>query len=268
VKRLMEGVADRLGFAVVPAWRMPSLQQAHDLGHILRTLEIDTVLDVGANEGGYRQFLRENVGFRGRIVSFEPVSSVYQALTAAAKADPDWTGFQMALGDADGQLDINVSNRTTMSSFLQPDRAGLAGMGYGHLVAVTDVVRTETVTVRRLDSVLADVLNGRRDSRILLKCDTQGFDLEVIAGASASLSSIVALQVELSFKPIYENAPAYGEVLERINGAGFDVSGIYPVRRDELLRIVNFDCLMINSRHPSVTAAASRLVVGRNPSLG
>ena len=267
VKRLLAGVANRLGLAVVPAWRMPTLQQANDLRHILRTLEIDTVLDVGANEGGYRRFLRDNVGYRGRIASFEPVASVYQALTASAAADPDWTGFQMALGDTDGEFEINVGSRTTMSSFLQPDRAGLAGSGYSHLVAVTDVVRTERVAVRRLDSVLADVLGGRRDARILLKCDTQGFDLKVMAGASASLSSIAAAQVELSFKPIYAHAPAYDEVLDRMNGAGFDVSGIYPVRRDELLRIVNFDCLMVNSRHPAVTAAASRLVAGRNPSI-
>jgi len=246
---------------------MPWLQQARDLARVLRTLGIDTVLDVGANRGGYREFLRDHVGYRGRIVSFEPVASVFEALTAASSADAQWAGVQMALGDTDGWLDINVSGRTTMSSFLQPDTARLAGLGYQHLVAVTDVVRTESVQVRRLDSVLGSVLEGRGDARIFLKCDTQGFDLKVLAGARASLPSIAAMQVELSFKPIYANGPAYSEVLECTAASGFDVAGIYPVRRDELLRIVNFDCLMINSRHPSVVDAASRLVVGRNPSL-
>ncbi len=267
VKRLVERSAARLGLAVIPTWRMPSIQQARDLAHLFRTLDIDTVLDVGANAGGYREFLRHHVGYRGHIVSFEPVSSVFHALSASAAGDPDWRGFQMALGDVDCELDINVSHRTTMSSFLQPDTAKLNGLGYRHLIDVTDVVRTEAVPVRRLDSILGDVLQGRQDAGVFLKCDTQGFDMKVMTGAAASLASIAALQVELSFKPIYANAPAYQEVLERMTCAGFDVAGIYPVRRDELLRIVNFDCLMINSRHPAVVAAAGRSVVGQSPSL-
>ncbi len=55
--------------------------------------------------------------------------------------------------------------------------------------------------------------------------------------------------------------PAYMTAL------GFDVTGIYPVRRDELFRIVNFDCVMINSRHPVVAALADKLVTGRVPSV-
>jgi FkbM family methyltransferase len=262
----MERGASRLGLSVVPKWRLPSMQRARDLAHLLNSLEIDTVLDVGANNGGYREFLRVFVGYRGRIVSFEPVASVYRALEASAAGDPNWRGFPIALGDSDGELPINVASKTTMSSFLQPDTATLKGLGYSHLVEVSDVVRTEAVPVRRLDSIIDEVLEGRADSRIFLKCDTQGFDMKVMAGASRSLASSMAVQIELSFKPIYENAPAYGEVLERMTCAGYDVCGIYPVRRDELLRIVNFDCLMVNSRHPSVVAIAGQSVLGRDPS--
>jgi FkbM family methyltransferase len=246
---------------------MSSLPRARDLKHILQTLDIDTVLDVGANDGGYREFLRHNVGYTGRIVSFEPVSAVYQMLTASAAGDPGWRGFPIALGDADCELDINVSHRTTMSSFLRPDTVGLTRLGYRHLVDVTDVVRTETVTVRRLDSIIGEVLEGRSDARVFLKCDTQGFDLKVMAGARRSLAAVMALQVELSFKPIYAEGPSYGEVLDQLTASGFDVAGMYPVRRDELLRIVNFDCLMINSRHPAVAAMAGRSVGGRDVEL-
>ncbi len=51
------------------------------------------MLDVGANEGGYRRFLRKQVGLPASIVSFEPVPAVYPALTAGAAADPAWTGM-------------------------------------------------------------------------------------------------------------------------------------------------------------------------------
>lgn len=263
VKRIVERGASRLGYRVIPDWRLKSLAHAQHLRQMFDQLAIDTVLDVGANVGGFRKFLRNEVGFGGRIVSFEPVPSVYAALAATAAADPAWRGMQMALGDADDRLEIHVTSRTTMSSFLTRDEARLKGLGYQHLLNVTDVVGTEQVPVRRLDSVFDEVIGGRRDARVFLKCDTQGFDLKVIAGAALSLPAIMALQIELSFKPIYEGAPAYADVLERMTDLGFDVTGVFPVRHDEVGRIVNFDCVMLNSRHPEVAELASRIVVGR-----
>jgi FkbM family methyltransferase len=267
LKRLVERGASRLGYQVIPSWRLRSFEHARHMQHLFAQLQIDTVLDVGANEGGYREMLRDFVGFGGRIVSFEPVPSVFAKLQQAARDDSRWKGYQMALGDGDGELQINVTQRTTMSSFLTRDETRLRGLGYDHLLNVTDIVRTEPVPVRRLDSLFDDALDRRTDARVYLKCDTQGFDLKVIAGAAASLRSIMALQIELSFKPIYANAPAYSEVLEQMTAQGFDVTGIYPVRRDELFRIVNFDCVMINSRHPVVAALADKLVTGRVPSV-
>jgi FkbM family methyltransferase len=267
LKRLVERGASRFGYEVIPSWRLKAFEHARHLRHLFGQLEIDTVFDVGANDGGYRELLRDFVGFEGRIVSFEPVPDVYAALEKRAATDRKWNGYQMALGDEDGDLDIHVTKRTTMSSFLSRDASRLRSLGYPHLLNVTDVVRTERVPVRRLDTIFDEVTARRTDPRIYLKCDTQGFDLKVMAGARESLRSILALQIELSFKPIYAGAPAYSEVLEQMTGYGFDVTGLYPVRRDELYRIVNFDCVMINSRHPVIVDMAERLVTGRVPSL-
>jgi len=267
VKRLVEQGVSRLGYQVIPSWRLKAFEHARHLKHLFGQLQIDTVLDVGANEGGYRELLRDFVGFDGHVVSFEPVPAVYAALEKGAAGDRKWKGYQMALGDADGDLDIHVTQRSTMSSFLTRDEQRLRSLGYGHLLNVTDIVRTERVPVRRLDTVFSEATLGRPDARVYLKCDTQGFDLKVIAGAALTLRSIMALQIELSFKPIYADAPAYAEVLQLMTAEGFDVTGIYPVRRDELFRIVNFDCVMINSRHPAVLEMAERLVTGRVPSL-
>jgi FkbM family methyltransferase len=265
VKRIVERGASRLGYHVIPDWRLKSLAHAQHLRELFDQLKIDTVLDVGANIGGFRTLLRTHVGYAGRIVSFEPVPAVYASLAQAARHDPRWRGMPVALGDTDDRLEINVTSRTTMSSFLTRDETRLKGLGYQHLLNVTDIVRTEQVPVRRLDSVFDEAVDGDRNARVFLKCDTQGFDLKVMAGASATLASIMAVQIELSFKPIYAGAPAYSTVLEHMTNLGFDVTGVFPVRQDELHRIVNFDCVMLNSRHPAVAGLASHLVAGQAP---
>ena len=266
LKHLVTPGAARLGYQVTPLWRLKAFEQCRHLRHLLAQLGVTTVIDIGANTGGYRDLLRRYIGYNGRIVSFEPVPSVFETLRANAAGDEQWAGRQMALGDTDGELDINVTSRSTMSSFLARDEARLQDLGYEHLLNVTEVVASERVPVRRLDAIFDEVV-GDRSERVFLKCDTQGYDLKVMAGAEGILSSIVAVQIELSIKPVYAGAPAYAEVIERMSVLGFDVTGIFPVRQDELSRILNFDCVMINSRHPFVQSLASRLVTGRNVAI-
>jgi FkbM family methyltransferase len=265
VRRAVDRIAARLGFELIPAWRAKTLEQSRHLGSLLAKLQVDVALDVGANVGGFRDLLRSHVGFKGRIISFEPVPEVYEVLTAAAGDDPLWQGARIALGDGEGALQMNITQRSTMSSFLARDEAMLRRHGYGHLLDVTEITRTEVVPLRTLDSMYDELFGARNNPRIFLKCDTQGYDLKVIAGAADTLRSVLALQIELSIRPIYEGAPRYVEVLEHLSGLGFDVTGVFPVRRDELSRIVNFDCVMVNSRHPFVQQLVATTVRGRTP---
>ena len=52
--------------------RAASEPQADYLRRLFRHLSVDLVIDVGANEGQFGTFLRERVGYAGRIASFEP----------------------------------------------------------------------------------------------------------------------------------------------------------------------------------------------------
>src|SRR5271157_5196955 len=61
--------------------------------HLARLLEIyraDCVLDVGANRGQFASMLR-GAGYRGPLVSFEPVPEAYVELARLAAKDPLWT---------------------------------------------------------------------------------------------------------------------------------------------------------------------------------
>jgi FkbM family methyltransferase len=209
--------------------------------HVQAVLErqgVDCVVDVGAYKGQFAELVR-SAGWQGRIASFEPVTDTFRLLEARAAGDPDWTVRRIGLGRASERRLINVMVATDFSSFLPPSEAGSAMWPEW-----TQNTAEEEVEVRRLDEVLDDV-PGPRPQRVYLKLDTQGFDLEVFAGAAGVLDRIVALQSEVSVRQIYAGMPSYLEALATYQQAGFDLTGLYPVTRDPQMRIVEYDAVMI-----------------------
>src|SRR5881392_2722193 len=68
------------------------------LAYYISRYNINVVIDVSANEGQFGSSLRRN-GFTGRIISFEPVSHVFDGLMRTAVRDPNWQSYNYALGD-------------------------------------------------------------------------------------------------------------------------------------------------------------------------
>jgi FkbM family methyltransferase len=156
--------------------------------------------------------------------------------------DEKWTVMQYALGDTEGEAPIHVSRRSDLASFRR-----LSAYGKDLWPDGTVIDEVERVVRRRLDNVLADDLSNRRGQRLFLKIDTQGSEREVIAGAGAYLTQIRGIQVEAAVKAIYEGMPSYVELLSMLEEEGFDLTGIFPVMRDDDLRIVELDCVMLRS---------------------
>lgn len=234
----VDAVGSMLGLRVVPAWRLPDLPMVRHLGALFELHGIDTVLDVGANAGQYRDFLRHALGFRGTIHSFEPISALAQALEARRGEDRLWHVHHYALGRETVQAQINVMAKDDFSSL-----RAVSSSAPGLFRAQTVVARTESITLRRLDEVLADL--GLDPARSYLKLDTQGFDLEVLAGAPHTVARLPALQLELAIQHIYEGVPDYREVLTQMEGLGFVPSALFPVSCDRQLRAVEFDCVLV-----------------------
>ena len=87
VKRLLQKAARVVGLHV---GRYPPVDSlAYHLKTLLRELEIDCVLDVGAHHGEFAGFLRD-LDYTGQIISFEPVRSSFEALARARASDRSW----------------------------------------------------------------------------------------------------------------------------------------------------------------------------------
>ena len=200
---------------------------------------INAVIDVGARRGEYGTWLRRN-GYEGWIFSFEPVGKSFAALSRRAAQDERWIVRQVALGRETGTADINVMEKTNFSSFLTP--SAYAAETFGSESAIT---ATEAVEMNTLDGVINELLVDIANPHIYLKLDTQGWDLEVLRGATRCLPSIDALQTELAAQPVYEGMPSMRESLDYLDASGFDVSGFFPVNLDRMLRAVEFDCVAV-----------------------
>jgi len=229
----LQAVAARLP---LPEQSMERIAELVHLRRVLDLLSIDCVLDVGANRGQFASELR-GVGFQGWIISFEPLESEFAHLTKAFGRDSMWRGFRLALGDKSGSAKMNVvSHLTVMSSLLE------STMKFPDMVA-------QEIEIRRLDEMFNTATAGIESPRVLLKMDTQGYDLNVFAGAKGCLNHVQGLQSELSVVPIYKSMPHYVEALNVSEQAGFVLLDLSVVSRTEHGGIQELNCFM--GRRPS-----------------
>lgn len=211
---------------------------ARHVADFLSNYSVNCVFDVGANKGQYGRQLRE-LGYRGRIVSFEPVPEALAKLRKVAERDRDWLVFPCALGRGESVETMHLGWKT-MNSLLQP-----SAYGQERYKRFADTSTTTQVQVRRLDEVMDEALDGIGDPRPYLKMDTQGFDMEVFAGAGKRLDEYVGMQSEVAALRLYEGSPHMGEALAAYQDAGFEITGMYPVTRESATgRVVEFDCIL------------------------
>jgi FkbM family methyltransferase len=243
IQYLIESAAKRMGYTLYASWRNERRVQAQYLAKLFKAGAIDAVLDVGANRGQYRDFLRSEVGYQGLIFSFEPVPDLAGFLESRASSDPAWFIFPYALGRNNGTLPINVTSRKEFSSFLLPKRDHQNAL-FKHLVPVIETVAVE---IRTLSEVFPELKNRNVFSNVYLKLDTQGFDLEVLAGGEKMLGDVVALQTEAAVQKIYEEMTGYQESIDWLQARGFVLSAIHPVENGHFPELVEFDCHMVRA---------------------
>jgi FkbM family methyltransferase len=185
----------------------------------LEELQITGVIDVGANVGQFGLDIRRH-GFEGQIVSYEPVKETFVSLSQTIKQHQPWKALQLGLGAAESEGTINISGNAGLSS-------SILEMGSLHLESFPDsvTVAKQNISISTIDKQLAVL--GLQPHGIMLKLDVQGFESEVLKGASQSLSKIPLCYLEVSITPLYDGEVLLLPILIELSKYGHEVVDVF-----------------------------------------
>lgn len=176
---------------------------------------IRTIIDVGANVG---QFINWSlVTFNNpRIYAFEPIQSVFNELKLNLGENDNIELFNFGIGNVTEELCINVNENTPSSSILELDTKHIENFDF----AIN--TKKEVVNIRKLDSFY-ESFNLERN--LLVKIDVQGFEHNVILGASKTLILAKVVIIELSFLSLYKNQLLFDDINVMLKDLGFRYKG-------------------------------------------
>ena len=238
IKKTIKKLFRKLGFDLIRY--IPASSQNARILEFLSIYKINTVLDIGANIGQFAMELRES-GYNGRIISFEPLSEAYSHLLINSKNDPNWIiAPRMAIGNEEGKKTINISGNSYSSSILKMTDTHIKGAPKSAYIGL------EEIYIDKLDNIVRNYL--RNGENVFIKIDVQGYESQVLKGATNTLSKTKGIQIELSLTPLYENQLLFIDMLNYITNLGFEFYDILPGFRDRQSgKLLQFDGIFFRS---------------------
>lgn len=208
-----------------------------DIRKFLQQYSPTIVIDVGANTGQFAiQVLKS--GFSGTLVSIEPMSVAHAELVKSAKRYSNWHILpRMGIGDVPGIFKLNISENSVSSSLLN--------MSEVHLKAApkSRYTQHEEVEVRTLDEALSNF--SLENNFVFLKIDTQGYEENVLKGASKTLEVIDIVMIEVSIVPTYNQNFLSEETINFMNNMNFKLIDLNPVLRSQTNQLLQCDFIFL-----------------------
>jgi FkbM family methyltransferase len=149
----------------------------------------------------------------------------------------------MATGERDGEVEINVSENSVSSS-VRPWHEALPFLRRDD---DSDTARTlryvsrERVPIRRLSSVYRDH-ELARFNKTFVKMDVQGYERDVLGGASDIISDIVGFHIEMPTTCMYQGQDLADALICRMYSTGFELWDLTAgFRHPDNRRLLDFD---------------------------
>lgn len=181
------------------------------LFNLLQPSRLTSVVDIGANpidrSPPYLPMLK---GGLCTVIGFEPQQQALEKLNAHKSQLETYLPY--AIGNGEPHT-LSVCRASGMTSLLKPDKRKLS-LFHG-FPQWGEVIHEQRIETRRLDDI-SEIANLD-----FLKIDTQGSELAIFHDGRHKLAEAVAIQTEVSFVPLYEGQPGFGDIDIELRSQGF-----------------------------------------------
>lgn len=224
--------------------RPPAVEKTFAMAGLLaraaqRGMNFGTIIDVGASDGKWS--VRAAAHFPGaHFLLVEPLSEREQELAALRKAQPQFDYALCAVGETSGETPFHVSDDL--------DGSGIGGAGAP--------AATRTVPLQSIDSLVRE-----RNLRgpFLLKLDTHGFEVPILAGARETLRQTSLLIVEVYNFKISDCCLRFHEMCSHLEALGFRCCDLAdPMRRPKDGMLWQMDFAFMAADSPAWESASYR----------
>ena len=166
--------------------------------------EINFSIDIGANVGKYTKLLLSETN--SEVIAFEPLPKAFEELKEIEKKfSPRLNVYNFGIGNKNSNLELNYSTeKSELASFIEDlDK-----------LSFTDNKNNKKIIVEvmTLDSFFKKNEQTYKEKEIdLLKIDTEGFELEVLNGASETLINKKPkfIQIEFNWHQLFREQTIY-----------------------------------------------------------
>lgn len=199
----------RLSYRVIHSSLLPKGAVAPFLRNLgTRGFYPRNIVDVGANKGRWSDKAM-TVFPEARYLLLEPQIEMKEHLDRFCARNPgraQW--INAGAGAADGELPFTLTGSTSSTFTYSPDQARELGLAQ------------RTVPVLTLDHVCAKYLGAIPD---LVKIDAEGFEFEILKGASTLVGEVEIFLLELPFIHPRPRALLFRDAVARMAEYGYDV---------------------------------------------
>lgn len=166
-----------------------------------RGLPCNSFLDIGAHKGEISKLIISNFP-EATIYLVEPLIEMKQSLENFCKKHPKSKYFGFAVGAKSGRQTLNVFNDLSGCGFMDND------------VEPEYKQEPRTIEMKTVDELIE---SGEMTIPDVAKLDVQGFELEVLKGATKLFGKTEFFILEVSFQNKHRSVPLIADVIQFMN---------------------------------------------------